>query len=295
MINYFKYLPVSKEDEDWGLCVLNAGCTHIGPSSSYPSDSHPSHHNFNWKNGRKLEEYQIIYITNGEGIFESASCKQQVIKDGMIILLFPGEMHRYKPNELTGWDEYWIGIKGDIVDNLIKNLFFKRENPTLNIGFNETITNIFNCIIEKTKHEGTGYQPLISGAALHLMGEIYASFKKTRYTQDDRQIMVNKARHLFRSNITNDFSPEQLAKELQVGYSWFRKVFKTYTGLAPGQFFIQLKIERAKELLVDPQLSIKQIAYELKFDSCFYFSKIFKEKTGINPSDYRHRTFKNFN
>ncbi|RYD84105.1 MAG: AraC family transcriptional regulator, partial [Sphingobacteriales bacterium] len=35
MINYYKYLPVSREDESWGLCVLNTGCTHIAAANSY--------------------------------------------------------------------------------------------------------------------------------------------------------------------------------------------------------------------------------------------------------------------
>jgi AraC-like DNA-binding protein len=102
-------------------------------------------------------------------------------------------------------------------------------------------------------------------------------------------VIINKARLLFRSNITEDFSPEIAAEKLQVGYSWFRKVFKTHTGLSPGQYYIQLKIERAKSLLNDPGIPIKQISSDLRFDSYFYFSKLFKKRTGLTPSDYRKR------
>ncbi|MBL4676609.1 MAG: helix-turn-helix transcriptional regulator [Mucilaginibacter sp.] len=76
---------------------------------------------------------------------------------------------------------------------------------------------------------------------------------------------------------------------MQVGYSWFRKAFKSYTGLSPGQYYIQLKIERAKELLNNPEIPIKQIAYDLRFDNYYYFSKMFKEKTGTAPTYYRNR------
>jgi len=107
--------------------------------------------------------------------------------------------------------------------------------------------------------------------------------------REEKEVIINKARLLFRSNIINDFSPEKAAEELQVGYSWFRKVFKNYTGLSPGQYYIQLKIERAKELLNNSEIPIKEIAYDLRFDSYFYFSRIFKEKTGLSPTDYRKR------
>ncbi|MCQ6957775.1 AraC family transcriptional regulator [Mucilaginibacter aquariorum] len=289
MINYYKYLPVSREDESWGLCVLNTGCTHIEATGLYPFKNHPAHHYFNWDIGRVLNEYQIIYITRGKGIFESDSCKRREIKAGTIIILFPGERHRYKPDNETGWDEYWVGIKGDIIDNLVRKNFLRPDNPSIYIGFHEGIFSLFNSIIEVTKRENTGYQPLISGAALHLMGNFHFIFKQNAVECEEKEMVINKARLLFRSNIANDFSPEQAAEELQVGYSWFRKAFKSYTGLSPGQYYIQLKVERAKELLNNPDIPIKQIAYDLRFDSYFYFSKMFKEKTGMTPTDYRKR------
>jgi AraC-like DNA-binding protein len=279
MINFYKYLPVSKEDEDWGLTVLNAGCTHIEASNDYPFKNHPAHHNFNWNSWRILQEYQIIYITNGQGIFESESIKQTVVKAGTLIVLFPNERHRYKPDNHTGWDEYWVGVKGVIIDNL----------PCLYIGFNEHIFNLYNSIIEKTKQESPGYQPLVSGAVLHLIGTSHAVIKQNAAETKDDENIINRSRLLFRSNISNPYSPEQAAQELNVGYSWFRKLFKNYTGLSPGQYYLQLKIEKAKELLSNSSVPMKEISIALNFESSFYFSKIFKEKTGLTPTEYRKR------
>jgi len=51
-----------------------------------------------------------------------------------------------------------------------------------------------------------------------------------------------------------------------------------------------LKIEKAKDFLTNSNMRIKEISIELNFDSTLYFSKIFKEKTSFNPTDYRNRT-----
>lgn len=289
MNNYFKYLPVSRDDENWGLCVLNAGCTHIGPNGLYPFKSHPAHHYFNWTFGRVLDEYQIIYITKGKGVFESDNCSSVEVIAGTIILLFPGERHRYKPYYETGWDEYWIGLKGDIIDNIVHRHFITPDNPCLYIGFNDNIFNLFLNIIEITKSENAGYQQLISGAALHLLGTVHSILKHDAMACEGKELIVEEARLLFRANINSDYSAEMAASDLQVGYSWFRKIFKNHTGLSPGQYYIQLKIERAKELLNDPEMPIKEIAYELAFQNYFYFSTLFKKKTGLTPSDYRKR------
>ncbi len=288
MINYYKYVPVSKEDESWGLCVLNAGCNRINPGEIYPPLNHPTHHYFNWEKGRVLNnEYQIIYITKGEGLFESSACELTNIKEGTIIILFPGVWHRFMPKYSIGWDEYWVGFKGGTIENIMLQDFFKLDTPTLNIGIREEVVNIIIEIIEKTRQEKTGYQPLISGAVLHLLGQIHSICKQNSISEDSIETIVNKARILLRENIDENISVEKIAEELNVSYSWFRKVFKAYTGLAPGQYLIQLKIEKAKMFLSDPSLSIKEIAYGLHFESSFYFSRLFKEKTGVTPENFR--------
>jgi AraC-like DNA-binding protein len=285
MNNYYKYLPITKVDENWGLCVLNAGFSHTVPNGNYPLGTHPEDHNFKGNTGRVLSEYQLIYITAGSGWFESNRVKQTVAS-GTVILLFPGEQHHYSPAEQTGWDEYWIGFKGKIMDDLVSRKLFTPDNPCINLGINEQAFNLFNLIIEGVKREEGGYQAQISGAILHLLGTIHAGNRGSNI-ENQEHALINRARLLFRSNITNEFSPEQAAKELMIGYSSFRKLFKAYTGISPGQFYIQMKIERAKEMLHSPIIPVKEIAYELRFESHFYFSKLFKEKTGLTPTAFR--------
>jgi AraC-like DNA-binding protein len=289
MVNFFKYLPVSQEDENWGLTVLNAGCTNIKATTEYPFKNHPAHHNFDCNGWRILQEYQLIYITNGQGIFESESCLASPVKAGTVIILFPNEKHRYKPDTSTGWVEYWVGLKGPIIDNLLDTGYINLNTPCIYIGFNESIFEIYTSIIENTKAEKPGYQPLISGGVLHLLGICHAIVRQNASGTKEEENIINRSRLLFRSNISNAFSAEQAAEELNVGYSWFRKLFKNYTGLSPGQYYLQLKIDKARDLLSNSNMPIKEISIELNFQSNFYFSKIFKEKTGLKPTEYRQR------
>ena len=77
---------------------------------------------------------------------------------------------------------------------------------------------------------------------------------------------------------------------MNVSYSNFRKLFKEFTGVSPALYQQDLRLQRAKELLTTTDLSIKQIAYQLRFESPDYFSSKFKIKTGMKPSDFREQT-----
>ena len=67
-----------------------------------------------------------------------------------------------------------------------------------------------------------------------------------------------------------------------------RKVFKEYTGFAPAQYFMRLKMERAKDYLLNTDLSCKEITFRLGFDSASYFNKMFRLYEGITPIQFRN-------
>ncbi len=290
MTNYYKYLPFSQQDEDWGLHVLNAGCTRIEKGQEYPAHTHPGHHYFNWQKGRVLREFQLIYIAKGGGFFESLHCKKTTITEGSVFILFPGEWHRFRPDPAIGWDEYWVGFNGNIATSLLKNSFFPLDEPIKQVGLRESILLLFAEILETTRHEKAGYQPLISGAVLHLLGTIYSLIRQQKLPSDDvTETIIGKARALLRSGEYNKLSFEKLANELGVSYSWFRKTFKAYTGMAPGQYLQQLRLEQAKIMLTNTIKPLKQIADDLNFESAFYFSSLFKKKMGVSPEQYRRQ------
>ncbi len=68
---FYKYISVGEEDKRWGIYLTGAGHIKIDKHTEYPLKDDPSHHYFHWSTGRRLSEYQILYITRGQGVFES--------------------------------------------------------------------------------------------------------------------------------------------------------------------------------------------------------------------------------
>lgn len=87
--------------------------------------------------------------------------------------------------------------------------------------------------------------------------------------------------------IDQPVSMQEIAKKAGMGYSLFRKLFKAQMNYAPIQYFQNLKIQKAIELLTTTAIPVKEIAYRLDFESPAYFSARFKKQTGKSPVEYR--------
>ena len=80
-----------------------------------------------------------------------------------------------------------------------------------------------------------------------------------------------------------------LAQELGVSYSWFRHTFTAHTGLSPHQYLLELRLVRARSMLAETEFSIKEIATQMGFEDEFYFSRLFRQKLNLSPSQWRNR------
>lgn len=288
MLKPVKYIIENTRDVLWGLAITTVGYEKINPGEPYPTDCHLDSHSFSPSKGRVLQEYQLVYITEGSGIFESSAFGKTKIKPGMLFLLFPDEWHTYCPDKEVGWTQYWIGFKGFNMDERVRNEFFDKRNPIFEVGLREELVNLFMKAIEITDRECPNFQQMLAGIVNYMLGLIYMLDKNNSLGQDrywmDR---ISHARIMMHENIESCMTVQDIAEAVGVGYSSFRKNFKKYTGLSPASYFQDLKLQRAKDLLCMTTLSVKEIAYRLNFESPDYFSSQFRKKTGKRPSDFR--------
>jgi AraC-like DNA-binding protein len=283
----FKYLTIAEVDKLWGLYVTGCGTADLPPNTNYPPTKHPDTYMFDWQHGRILPEFQILYITRGKGIFESKPCGKKKVEEGNIILLFPGVWHRYMPERKIGWKEHWVSFNGQQPEKFMDHGLFSPERAVLDIGLNEEIINLYQQIMERIESEKIGYKEIIAALTYQIMALVHSVEKSKKFIGKEMETLIYKSRILMADRIDRKIKFEELAFELGVGYSWFRRMFRQYTSLAPAQYFLQLKLNKAKDLLMSTSLPVKEIAIMTGFDSQFYFSKFFKRRMGMSPQQLR--------
>lgn len=292
-----RYMVVGQRDIDWGLTCSSVGTQNIGKNTAYPPIAHGTAYYISEDRGRILEEYQLLYITRGGGELETQHIKKTKINEGDMFLIFPGEWHNYRPNKKTGWNEFWISFNGTIADSWVKAGIISVEDPILHVGVNEDIIKLYNDAIDTAKEQTAHYQKLLSGLVLHILGLAFISSARIQHinTFDNVAEIVNKAKIILYDSLkdNNPISIPQLAEHLGMSYSNFRYLFRRYTGSAPAQYLMDIRINHAKELLSLTSQPIKNIALSLGFHTQDHFSSIFKRKIGVSPSQYREsRTIK---
>lgn len=287
---HVKYLVVNSLDKEWGLFVNSVGYQHIERGACYPPANHPMRYLFNTERGRMLDEYQLLYITRGKGCFESSHCARCKVNEGQMFLLFPGEWHTYCPDPSTGWDEYWIGFNGINMQNRVEAGFFGKDHPLYSVGLQEMIVSMYRQAIAVARRQDSGFQQLLASIVNYLIGYAYLIDKQASFGERRFVTQINKAKLILSENISADISFEQLAKDLNMGYSSFRKLFKQYTGFSPNQYFLELKMQKIKEMLTNTEWDVMEIAYRMGFSDPNYFCTLFKKKTGMTPMKYRQAT-----
>lgn len=283
----FKYLLVNERDRKFGLTVNTVGFQPIAPNSLYPSTEHPKSYYFEPNKGRILNEYQFVYISKGKGSFSTGMSKKIPVSKGQIIVLFPGVWHSYCPDSGVGWNEYYIGFEGDIINQMLANRFITPDNPILDIGFNEDLVNLFTTAIKVAKEEKKSCQQHLSGIVFHILGMILSLSDNKNLESNEFGQLIEKAKIIMLENVKNNIDIQELASNLGTSYSWFRKTFKEYTGYSPAHYFQELKLREAKGLLAETSIPIKEIAYQLNFSSYGYFLSFFKKRVGCTPLEYR--------
>tara|TARA_R110001606_G_scaffold92864_1_gene206210 strand:+ start:16322 stop:17185 length:864 start_codon:yes stop_codon:yes gene_type:complete len=287
MDNFFQYLAEDTEAEDWGVYVPTCGYQQIYPGDTYPLEGHPNTHNFNQVIGRTLPGCYLVYIPTGKGILSTKKGKWEV-NSGDVMVLYPGEWHNYKPIEETGWEEYWIGIKGEVLSNrILKDLFPENTSYVKQIGHQEELVFLFNQSLKLVKKNSLGFRKILAGIVLQLVAYVISYQEEGLGSREEQ--LCKKVIDFIKENLNTEVDFKKLASDHHLSYNRFRTVFKNNSGVSLQQYLINERLEHAKRLMVNTDLSLKEISAKTGFNSLFYFSKVFKNKMGYSPGKIRRK------
>lgn len=233
-----------------------------------------------------IGEYVLIYCMEGKGWYQTGGNTYQVHANQFFILP-PHQPHTYAADKEHPWTIYWIHFTGSHAAIYSEQSLEPQDiRPALNSRISErqhVFEEIFSTLERSTDLESLRY-------ASSLLHYYLASMRYLRLYRPDvmpASTILDAVKHYMEENLEKRLSLEQIAHYTGYSSSHFSSLFRQATGQSPLAYFNRLKIERACQLLANTNMHINQICHKVGFDDAYYFSRLFKQQTGLSPKQFR--------
>jgi AraC family transcriptional regulator, arabinose operon regulatory protein len=238
----------------------------------------------------QLPYYAGLLVLSGQGSYEDENGYSCSIGPGSFVQRFPGLKHKStilkSKNPETIWQECYFVLGYKTYENFEGLGIINRKKPVLNPGIqNGLIEEGFN-IMQSLKNVVDYEMPLSAYLKIHEF--LFNIVKLDRYEPKVKNVkIVNEAMILLGKKLNVRNSTEDILKSLNMNYNKLRNLFKSNTGLTPGQYRIIIRINKACSMLNETNKSLVEIAEKLGYPDVFIFSKQFKNYKNLPPLKYR--------
>lgn len=258
----------------------------VMPQQEYPARVIPKRYSFDMDRGRRLAEFQLVYITAGTGVFTDSG-GSRLVTPGTLFLLRPEYRHSYHPNRDIGWTEYYIGFNGPLFREEIDRFFKDRKGP-VELGLSATLVDLFEQALFYAERQCDQTMPLLQSIVAHMLALINYNLS-TKGRSDDKMVQaINTVKQHMANHLSEQIDMQALAKEMGISYTWLRRTFREKTGMPPAQYLQQLRIHSSMYFLRNTALPVKNIAIDCGFRTSEYFCTVFQEIMGMSPGSYRN-------
>lgn len=273
MIVYDQYLYSEKPDVDDDVVVYHSGFCSTLPNYTYGKDTR--------------DYYLIHYVTKGKGTYQVGEEKFHLSQyDGFLIL--PGSTIIHRADAYDPWDVCWVAFFGRKVDQLLKSAGLDQNHLLFRYEKDDFLENCIKQIYNESRNGQniatiTGYFYLFIGKLIEIHQSQFENKKKKIVTFSHFEDALN----YIKRNIHTQITIQNLASYLHLDVSQVYRIFKRRTTLSPQQYIMNMRMQKACEMISGTDLSIKEISEWLSFEYQSHFTKQFKNIVGMTPSEYR--------
>ncbi|KRF52405.1 AraC family transcriptional regulator [Bacillus sp. Soil768D1] len=224
------------------------------------------------------KEYAIGVTLRGIQHYNLDGSLQLSYQNG-VMLFNPEQAHDGRAHDETGLDYVMLYIEPQLLLEVIEKKDIVRfSNPIVyDNRLEQRILNVSNAILSGKD------EALCSELLLSLTDSLIQTNLSTDYKKDN--VLIRKAKDMFHTNLENVLKLDEICKELNLSKFKFIRSFKAHTGISPYQYFLNCKIERAKQL-IEKKRDIYSAVAECGFVDLTHLNKHFKSVYGTTAFEY---------
>ena len=241
--------------------------------------------------GPGIRDYYLLhYIRKGRGVFR-ANGREYHLSAGQVFFIFPENISHYIADDADPWEYYWIGFGGGKAALLLGQAGVVLENPILTCKESEPILQCLESMMENYDSRPS-HQLRFTGFMHIFMSYLLDSSLSGKAFQGCADQYFGHAVEYIVQNYSHSLKVGELAAFIGIDRKYLYQIFKRNCSLSPEEYIIRFRMDKACELMGNKALSISAVAHSAGYGDALLFSKMFKKRFGVPPSEYRRiRTY----
>ncbi len=256
------------------------------------SDNGPLRYGFMHKDGVRDDAVNAVhphfgvgYVLRGSGVYHDAAGQSWPMAPGSVFQRIPGRRHSTILDPASRWAECYLSFGADLSRSLIDEGMIDPGRPVIERGLDLQLAERVLSGLVSLRVAGTADLPRELGHMLALLGDL-TRVPTSPVGSDERLVAEACAR--LGDDLARPRSPRQVARDLGCDYERLRKTFRRITGVAPQHWRMRRRMELARELLLDPALSIARVGTMVGFSDPTLFATRFRAYSTSSPRAFRN-------
>ena len=239
----------------------------------------------NWSMSKMYYDNQYVLVIALEGEAQYMLEEELItVRKNDVYIFSPRTLRSGKSNPKNPWSFISIIFTMDVNEEA-QSYFDRTCMRWKNVG------DVIRSRFFEACHAWTGKNALYKVKCKNLVSEILYELIQADlpYHQMPHIKKLEAARSYIQENFRTEISVEALAEQHEFSPSYFRRLFRAAYGASPMQYIMNLRINYARDLLMTGELNVTEVSRLCGFDDIYYFSTVFKKKTGTTPTQFMRR------
>ena len=237
------------------------------------------------------DHYLVHFIVGGSGTFTTDGCDYQ-LKAGDCFCMFPNRPSAYRASDDDPWTYYWVGIGGKLAADLLLSAGLTLSSPTGMQPAPRQSEPLLAELLRRSAFDDMASELHCGGLLLQLFATFLHGSGETRTPtrrKDGSEAYIARAVKFMEEHYQSKLTISLVARHVGLDRAYFTKLFHAQTGVAPYEFLLRYRMEKARLLLSRTSLPVQIIASSAGFGDAAYFGKAFARLQGMSPTAYRNR------
>jgi len=234
----------------------------------------------------RFDCFVILYLIKGNGSFVDHKGIEHQLIPGSLALRHPGKKTTLRRDNPEEWVEFAMRFPASLYSAMVKTEMINSDLTTAEIPLRDMQEKVDSFYDFLKNHSVRSGAPETLLKAQELIVDFYTKAAQNNSTEKTSSF-TEKACRLLEENLESKISLEKIARKTGMTYETFRKRFKEELNDSPMDYRIKARISKARHLLAEPDMRLKEIASILGYPDVSDFSRQFKKFTGLSPQKYK--------